>query len=122
MASMPPRLTVACLSPTTLTASLAAAADPPDFAVKLETAMKHDDGIFLWSPFHDSRRCRWILGRPRPAPRTGLGTPARRRHRQRSRRHSWLGRFMKDSRAREVEGATCVARILWSKPNSPPPP
>lgn len=27
-----------------------AAADPPDFTVKLETVMKHDDGTFLW--FH----------------------------------------------------------------------
>ncbi|MDD4869404.1 MAG: exo-alpha-sialidase [Kiritimatiellae bacterium] len=35
---------------------------------------------------------------------------------------SWVtvseGMFMKDSRARGAEGATFVARILWSKPNS----
>lgn len=39
---------------------------------------------------------------------------------------SWVtvseGLFMKDSRARGAEGATFVARILRSKPNSPPPP
>ena len=38
---------------------------------------------------------------------------------------SWVtvceGMFMKDSRARGAEGATFVARILWSKPNSPSP-
>ncbi len=38
-----------------------AAADPPDFTVKLETVMKHDDGTFLW--FH-----------PRAAAIPGSGT------------------------------------------------
>jgi hypothetical protein len=37
---------------------------------------------------------------------------------------SWVtvseGMFMKDSKARGAEGATFVARILWSKPNHPP--
>ena len=28
------------------------------------------------------------------------------------------GMFMKDSKARGAEGATFVARILWSKPNT----
>ncbi|MDH4455565.1 MAG: hypothetical protein QE570_20540 [Verrucomicrobiota bacterium] len=36
---------------------------------------------------------------------------------------SWVtvceGMFMKDSKARGAEGATFVARILWSKPNPP---
>lgn len=36
---------------------------------------------------------------------------------------SWVtvseGMFMKDSKARGAEGATFVARILWSKPNTP---
>lgn len=39
----------------------ATAADPPDFTVKLETVMKHDDGSFLW--FH-----------PRAAAIPGSGT------------------------------------------------
>jgi hypothetical protein len=38
---------------------------------------------------------------------------------------SWVtvseGMFMKDSKARGAEGATLVARILWSKPNLPNP-
>lgn len=38
---------------------------------------------------------------------------------------SWVtvseGMFMKDSKARGAEGATFVARILWSKPNTPKP-
>ena len=38
---------------------------------------------------------------------------------------SWVtvseGMFMKDSKARGAEGATFVARILWSKPNLPNP-
>jgi hypothetical protein len=38
---------------------------------------------------------------------------------------SWVtvceGMFMKDSKARGAEGATFVARILWSKPNPPSP-
>jgi hypothetical protein len=38
---------------------------------------------------------------------------------------SWVtvceGMFMKDSKARGAEGATFVARILWSKPNTPSP-
>jgi hypothetical protein len=40
-------------------------------------------------------------------------------------RESWVtvseGMFMKDSKARGAEGATFVARILWSKPNLPSP-
>ena len=36
---------------------------------------------------------------------------------------SWVtvseGMFMKDSKARGAEGATFVARILWSRPNTP---
>lgn len=40
-------------------------------------------------------------------------------------RESWVtvseGMFMKDSKARGAEGATFVARILWSKPNTPAP-
>jgi hypothetical protein len=42
-----------------------------------------------------------------------------------SENESWVtvseGMFMKDSKARGAEGATFVARILWSKPNSPSP-
>jgi len=46
-----------------------------------------------------------------------------------SENESWItvseGMFMKDSRQRGAEGATFVARIIWSKPNKlvgPPPP
>lgn len=41
------RFTASALS---LTCLLAPASEPPDFTVKLETVMKHDDGTFLW--FH----------------------------------------------------------------------
>lgn len=148
MASMPPRLTVACLSRLRFATPVPWTFDDGAELGSYNTQqhwLAHRDGLFLVSTRRGANnddivrhRAPLFMARVDPEKLRILRASERvivPEHGAEmgnsgacaiNENESWVtvseGLSMKDSRARGAEGATFVARILWSKPNSPPPP